>query len=99
MFLRILYICKKLLKSNNNLSIHVFIITGPYFARFDHKFYDAAGTSYQDQPWTVSVTNRLLQNEPDVLALFGIYSLIEPKPKYVRALLYKFQYTTTSDEG
>lgn len=71
-------------------------ILGAYFARFDHKFYDAAGTNYRDQLWTVSLAYRLLQNNPNVLSLMG-HRQLEPAPKYVRAILYKFKYTKVSE--
>lgn len=65
---------------------------GPYLARLDHKFYDAAGSTYRQQLWTVSTAFRLLQNNADVLALLGEAQPIEPAPRYVRALLYRYQY-------
>lgn len=70
--------------------------SGPYFARLDHKFYDAAISTYRDQLWTVSTAYRLLQNNPDVLQLLGVYTRIEPAPKYVRAVLYKFKFSEYS---
>lgn len=73
-----------------------FPITGPYFARFDHKFYDASGSTYRNQLWTVSTAYRLLQNEPGVLALIGSEP-INPPPKYVRAVLYQFKFNELSD--
>lgn len=69
---------------------------GPYFPRFDHKFYDASASTYRQQLWTVSTAFRLLQNNPDVLALFGATEIVPP-PRYVRALLYRFQYNELSN--
>lgn len=75
----------------------IVVFSGPYFARFDHKFYDAAtAANYRNEPWIISLVYRLLQNEQNVLRLFGISTNIMPAPKFVRASLYKFQFTTSS---
>lgn len=71
---------------------------GPYFPRFDHKFYDAAAAvgTYRNHMWTISTAFRLMQNQPDVLELFGSAAIV-PAPKYVRALLYRFRYNDWSN--
>lgn len=73
---------------------------GPYFARLDHQLYNAATSNYRDQLWTVSTAYRLLQNNQHVLRLLGqhIDKSIEPPPKYVRAVLYKFKFTRIADQ-
>lgn len=42
----------------------------------------------------MSLAYRLLQGNPHVLALLGDQSTITTTPTYVRAVLYKFRYTT-----
>lgn len=84
-------------------SISIFIRhaphAGPYFARLDHQLYTAAASNYREQLWTVSIAYRLLQNSPHVLRLLGhIQGPVEPAPKYVRAVLYKFKYTRIADQ-
>lgn len=78
---------------------HSLPIAGPYFPRFDFKFYDAAATKHTDNVWMSSLIYRLLQNDPDVLLLFGIKNKIQPAPKFVRAVLYKFKFTPWAERN
>lgn len=70
------------------------LILGPYLPRLDFKLYDAATSNYRKELWTISLAYRLLQEEPNVLTLLGEQSPNNSSPKYVRAILYKFRYTT-----
>lgn len=67
---------------------------GPYLPRLDFKLYEAAPSTYRKEVWTVSLAYRLLQGNRNVLTLLGNPSTIAASPKYVRAILYKFRYTT-----
>lgn len=44
--------------------------------------------------WTLSLAYRLLQGNRHVLSLLGDQSTVTVPPKYVRATLYKYRYTT-----
>lgn len=72
---------------------------GPYFPRLDHKLYDASSVNYRKELWTISLAYRLLQNEKNTLELLDNKSPVTPPPKYVRAILYNFRYTSKSDSG
>lgn len=67
---------------------------GPYLPRVDYKLYDAAASHYRKEVWTISLAFRLLQGNHHVLALLGDQRTITTAPNYVRAVLYKFRYTT-----
>lgn len=69
-------------------------IPGPYLPRIDFKLYEAAASHYRKEVWTISLAYRLLQGNPNVLTLLGDQSTVVTKPNYVRAILYKFRYTT-----
>lgn len=73
-----------------NLLFH----SGPYLPRLDFKLYDAAPSNYRNELWTLSLAYRLLQGNRHVLALLGEQSSNTSSPKYVRATLYRFRYTT-----
>lgn len=70
------------------------LLLGPYLPRLDYKLYDAAPSNYRKELWTISLAYRLLQEEPNVLALLGEQSATTSSPMYVRGSLYKFRYTT-----
>eukprot|EP00095_Tigriopus_kingsejongensis_P005510 maker-scaffold1966_size23764-snap-gene-0.6 protein:Tk05510 transcript:maker-scaffold1966_size23764-snap-gene-0.6-mRNA-1 annotation:"lipase maturation factor 2-like" len=67
----------------------------PHQPRLDWQLWFAALGSYQQNPWLLSLTYRLLQNEPDVLALMNKEQNPFPKspPKYIRAQLYHYHFT------
>ncbi|XP_037051914.1 lipase maturation factor 2-like [Bradysia coprophila] len=67
---------------------------GPYLPRIDFKLYESATSHYRKEVWTMSLAYRLLQGNPHVLALLGDQSTVATTPNYVRAVLYKFRYTT-----
>lgn len=65
-----------------------------YFPRFDFKFYDASNMKPSTQKWLYPMVQRLLRNEPAVLQLFDQRHLPEQAPKYIRASIYHFSYTS-----
>ncbi|KAF7273526.1 hypothetical protein GWI33_013769 [Rhynchophorus ferrugineus] len=73
----------------------------PYGPRLDWQFYWAAQSTYDKQPWVLSLAHRLLTSKPEVLILidkshsaFGVYP-----PKYIRGVLYKYKFTTNNYSG
>ncbi|GLV46648.1 uncharacterized protein CBL_11509 [Carabus blaptoides fortunei] len=74
---------------------HSLPFVAPYSPRVDWQMWFAAQSSYQKQPWLMSLAYRLLQGQSEVLNLldkshsgFG-----EIPPKYLRASLYNYKYT------
>uniref|UniRef100_A0AAG5DU31 Lipase maturation factor n=1 Tax=Anopheles atroparvus TaxID=41427 RepID=A0AAG5DU31_ANOAO len=68
-----------------------------YFPRFDFKFYDAAGSKLDAQKWFYPMAQRLLQHQQPVLGLFAGQHVPGKAPKYIRASLYRYAYTSFSE--
>src|SRR5579872_1761007 len=66
----------------------------PYHLRLDWLMWFAAFSSYQDHPWFVHFLGQLLANDPDALSLIRTNPFPEKPPRYVRALLYEYHFTT-----
>lgn len=78
---------------------HSLPLSGPYLPRLDFKFYDAATSNFNDQLWMTSLAFRLLQNDKNALQLLGIRTPLPTPPKFVRAALYKFKYTSWNERN
>ncbi|XP_029157826.1 lipase maturation factor 2-like [Nylanderia fulva] len=70
----------------------------PHQPRLDWQMWFAALGSYQQNPWLMSFTYRLLTGQPEVLALINnVESPFRDRPpKYIRASLYYYHYTSWS---
>ncbi|ETN68032.1 lipase maturation factor 2 [Anopheles darlingi] len=68
---------------------------GLYFPRFDFKFYDAAASKLDAQKWFYPMVLRLLQHQLPVLDLFDGHHVPFKAPRFIRASLYQFSYTTS----
>ena len=69
----------------------------PYHLRLDWLMWFAAMSSYQDYPWFVNVVAKLLQGDKDVLSLIRTNPFPTRPPKYVRAQLYEYHFTTPEE--
>jgi hypothetical protein len=54
----------------------------------------AALGDYRQNPWFVSLIECLLHNTPEVTALFEHNPFPERPPRYIRARLYEYRFTT-----
>ncbi len=54
----------------------------------------AALGSYEGNPWFESFLARLLQGSPDVLSLLERNPFPSHPPKYIRASLYRYRFTS-----
>ncbi|CAH0546015.1 unnamed protein product [Brassicogethes aeneus] len=74
---------------------HSLPYVAPYSPRLDWQMYWAAYSTYDKQPWLLSLTHRILLGQPEVLSLLdrNHSPFVKSPPKYVRALLYKYKYT------
>jgi hypothetical protein len=66
----------------------------PHQPRLDWQMWFAAFSSYQDNIWLVNLMARILQGSPEPLALLGSNPFPDAPPKFVRAQLYDYRFTT-----
>lgn len=69
----------------------------PYHLRLDWLMWFAGFTPYYNQPWFVNFVAKLLENDKNVLSLIAWNPFPEGPPKYVRALLYEYRFTTRAE--
>jgi Lipase maturation factor len=69
----------------------------PYHLRLDWLMWFAGFTPYDEEPWFVNFVAKLLQNDKRTLSLIRGNPFAGRAPRYVRALLYEYHFTT-SDE-
>jgi hypothetical protein len=66
----------------------------PHMPRLDWQMWFAALGSYRSNSWFLAFCERLLQGSPPVLALLGPNPFPDGPPKYLRATLYDYRFTT-----
>jgi len=69
----------------------------PHQPRLDWQMWFAALGDYQSDPWIVRFMARLLQASPEVLGLLGHNPFPEGPPHYVRAMLYRYRFTSPAE--
>jgi predicted DCC family thiol-disulfide oxidoreductase YuxK len=69
----------------------------PYQPRLDWQMWFAALDGYQSQPWFANLMARLLEGSPDVLALVAKNPFPAAPPRYIRAQLYDYRFTTAAE--
>ncbi len=69
----------------------------PYHLRLDWLMWFAGFTPYYNQPWFVNLVAKLLQNDQNILSLIAQNPFSGTAPKYVRALLYEYHFTTPEE--
>lgn len=69
----------------------------PHQPRLDWQMWFAALDNYRDEPWFVNLAVRLLEGSPDVLGLLAHNPFPSAPPRYIRARLYDYQFTTFSE--
>jgi hypothetical protein len=69
----------------------------PHQPRLDWQMWFAALGTYRNSPWFVSFCERLLEGSPPVLALLRRNPFPHAPPRYVRALLYRYRFTTLAE--
>ncbi len=68
-------------------------IYAPYQPRFEWNLWFASLGSWREYRFVVWTEERLLKNDPDVLALFAENPFAEAPPKQVRAVIYQYWFT------
>jgi len=71
----------------------------PYQPRLDWQMWFAALGNYRADPWFVNFAVRLLEGSPDVLALMGQNPFPSGAPRYIRARLYEYRFTTAAERN
>jgi len=64
----------------------------PYQPHLDWQLWFAAMGSPRQYPWTLNLVWKLLHNDPATLGLFAGNPFPEHPPRYIRAVLYKYQF-------
>ncbi|XP_070554416.1 lipase maturation factor 2-like [Ptychodera flava] len=68
-------------------------VVAPHQPRLDWQMWFAALGSYNHNPWFLNLIYRLLNNEPDVIALIAKNPFPDKPPKYIRAELWHYYFT------
>jgi predicted DCC family thiol-disulfide oxidoreductase YuxK len=69
----------------------------PHQPRLDWQMWFAALGSYRQNPWFVSLLERLLHNTPEVTRLLARNPFPGAPPAYVRAKLFEYRFTTAEE--
>jgi hypothetical protein len=69
----------------------------PYHLRLDWLMWFAAMGSYREQPWFVPFVAKLLRNDGPTLSLLAGNPFPEAPPKYIRAELYRYEFTSPEE--
>lgn len=68
-------------------------IYAPYQPRFEWDLWFASLSNWRNYQWVVVTEEKLLRNEPDVLALFAGNPFANAPPKRVRAVIWQYWFT------
>jgi hypothetical protein len=69
----------------------------PHQPRLDWQMWFAALGNYRQNPWFVNFCLRLLQGSPDVLKLLRHNPFPSAPPRYIRAVVYDYTYTSMGE--
>lgn len=69
----------------------------PYQPRLDWQMWFAALGNYRENVWFLNFVARLLQGQPEVLALLARNPFPDRPPKYIRARVYEYRFTTGAE--
>lgn len=71
----------------------------PHQPRLDWQMWFAALGSYHQNPWFLNLCYRILNNQPEVMELMGKNPFEKRAPRYLRAHLYHYHFTSTNDSS
>lgn len=69
----------------------------PHQPRLDWQMWFAALSDYRQNPWFVPFIGQLLKNSPEVMSLLKHNPFPNEPPRYIRAVLYDYRFTTTAE--
>jgi hypothetical protein len=70
----------------------------PYHLRLDWQMWFAAMSVPEEYPWTYNLIWKLLHNDKHAVSLFRKNPFAGKPPKYIRAVLYQYQFTEPGKE-
>jgi hypothetical protein len=73
-------------------------IYAPYQPRFEWNLWFASLDTWRDNMFVVSAQERLLSNSHDVLALFNADPFAGTPPKFVRAVIWEYWFTSMAEK-
>jgi len=71
----------------------------PYHLRLDWLMWFAAMSSYTEYPWFVNFAAKLLEGDRATLGLLKTNPFPERPPRYVRARLFEYHFTTPAERA
>ena len=71
----------------------------PHQPRLDWQMWFAALGTVQQNPWFVNLSVRLLEGDPGVLGLLETNPFPNRPPKWIRASLFDYHFTTPAQRG
>ena len=71
----------------------------PYQPRLDWQMWFAAMSTPDQYPWTLHLIWKLLHNDPGALSLFGGNPFPNQPPRYLRAVLYRYEFVPPGNAG
>jgi predicted DCC family thiol-disulfide oxidoreductase YuxK len=71
----------------------------PHQPRLDWQMWFAALGTASENPWIPLFLQRLLENSPEVTGLLGTNPFPDKPPRYVRALLYDYRFSTPQEKA
>jgi hypothetical protein len=72
-------------------------IVSPYHYRLDWQIWFAAMSDYARNPWLVHLVYKLLQDDEGALSLLDASPFDQGPPRFIRAELYRYQFTQLGD--
>ncbi len=66
----------------------------PHQPRLDWQMWFAALSDVRQNPWFIGLVLRLLENSPDVVSLLGKNPFPENPPRYLRANIYRYHFSS-----
>jgi len=69
----------------------------PHQPRLDWQMWFAALSDVRQNPWFLALAFRLLENSPDVVHLLGKNPFPDKPPRYLRASVYRYRFTTIAE--
>jgi hypothetical protein len=74
-------------------------LVAPHQPRLDWQMWFAALGSARQNPWFITLLARISQGSAPVLALLKSNPFPDQPPQYLRALIYKYEFTTFSEKA
>jgi hypothetical protein len=69
----------------------------PYQPRLDWQMWFASMSTPGEYPWTLTLIDKLLHNDPGTLSLFASNPFPNKPPLYIRAILYRYSFVESGN--